>query len=207
MSATATVKVQYPISPEDQARADIYAVLARLFSAAPDAPVLAALGASDLWPEDPEHPIADAWNRLVLASRAMDAEAAEQEYTDLFIGVGKAECNLHASYWMPVALPRPLVGVRQELAELGLARRDESALYEDHLGALCETMRILIAGADGRRPADLATQRRFFERWIEPSAFSCCDAINASPIANYYGRVAEFTGLFLAVERDSLAIE
>ena len=207
MNTLATVKLQHAIAPEDQARAEIYAVLARLYSAAPDAPMLAALGASDLWTEEPDNPIAGAWNRLVLASRAMDAEAAEQEYTDLFVGVGKAECNLHASYWLPSALPRPLVGIRAELAEIGLARRDGSALYEDHLGALCETMRILIAGTDERRPADLATQRSFFARWIEISAFSCCDAIYASPIANYYRRVAEFTGLFLAVERDSLAIE
>lgn len=203
----ATVKLHHAIAPEDQARAELYAVLARLFSAAPDAAVLAALGASDTWPEDEASPVAGAWNRMVMASRVMDAEAAEQEYTDLFIGVGKAEVSLHASYWMPARQPRPLVAIRAELAEMGLGRRADSSLYEDHLGVLLETMRMLIEGADERRPADLATQKGFFARWIEPTAFSCCDAIIACTIANYYRRVAEFTGLYLAIERDSLAIE
>lgn len=192
---------------EDQARAELYAVLGRLFSAAPDAAVLAALGASDTWPEHEGNPLAGAWNRLVLASRGMDADAAEQEYTDLFIGVGKAECNLHASYWMPDAAPRPLVAVRDELAALGLGRVQGAAVYEDHLGALCETMRILVAGADERRPAPLVTQRRFFERFLDGWTAECCDAITQSPVANYYRRVAEFTGLYLALERDSFAMD
>ena len=40
-------------------------------------------------------PLAAAWNRLLDASRAMDADAARQEYDDLFVGVGKCEVNLH----------------------------------------------------------------------------------------------------------------
>lgn len=195
------------IAPEDRGRAEFYALLGRLYTAAPDAAVLAALGASDTWPDDGSNPLAGAWNRLVLASRGMDAEAAEQEYTDLFIGVGKAECNLHASYWITEAATRPLVAVRADLAALGLARRDGSAVYEDHLGALCETMRILIAGAGERRPAEIAEQRQFFERHIATWFARCCDAIMQSPVANYYRRVAEFSGYYLAVERDSLAME
>jgi TorA maturation chaperone TorD len=204
---TATVKVHPSIAPEDAARAEFYALLSRLFAAAPDAAVLAALGASETWPDDGVNPLAGAWNRLVLASRAMDAEAAEQEYTDLFIGVGKAECNLHAGYYLRDAAERPLVGVRADLAQLGLGRRDGVTLYEDHLAALLETMRMLIAGADERQPAPLATQQGFFTRRIAPWAEACCDAITQSPVANYYRRVAEFTSVFVAIERDSFAME
>jgi TorA maturation chaperone TorD len=137
----------------------------------------------------------------------MDAEAAEQEYTDLFIGVGKEECNLHSAYWIRDAAVRPLVAVRADLAELGLGRREGVTLYEDHLAALFETMRILITGADERHPAPLPTQRDFFSRRIAPWAEACCDAITQSPVANYYRRVAEFTTLFVAIERDSFAME
>ena len=35
------------IDPEDQARADFYALLSRLYAAAPDAPLLAAIAAAD----------------------------------------------------------------------------------------------------------------------------------------------------------------
>jgi len=201
------IAFQAALPEEDRARAEFYALLGRLYVAPPDAPLLAALGASELWANPETNPLAGAWNRLVLASRAMDAEAAEQEYTDLFVGVGKAECNLHASYWTPEAAQRPLVAVRAELARLGLTRASGSAVYEDHLGALCESMRLLVAGAPGRAAEPIAVQRQFFDRFLSTWVDRCCIAISQCTIANYYRRVAEFTSLFMAVERDSFAID
>jgi len=196
------------LADEDRARAEFYALLGRLYGAAPDAPLLAAIGASELWPDDGENPLAGTWNRLVLASRAADAEAVEQEYTDLFIGVGKAECNLHASYWTrDVGTEPPLVALRAELAALGLGRQGGSSPYEDHLAALCETMRILVAGTGARQPESISVQRAFFERRIAPWVQECCAAMQECPVANYYAKVGEFTGLFMALERDSFAIE
>lgn len=196
------------LADEDRARAEFYALLGRLYGAAPDAPLLAAIGASELWPDDGENPLAGAWNALVLASRAADAGEVEQEYTDLFVGVGKAECNLHASYWTRDAgTEPPLVAVRAELARLGLGRQGGSALYEDHLAALCETMRILVAGAGVRPPESISTQRAFFERRIAPWVQECCAAICDCPVASFYLHVAQFTSLFMALERDSFAIE
>lgn len=208
MTATSPVRMQHALAPEDQARAEFYAVLARLFAGAPDAPLLAMLGACAPWADDGASPLAAAWNQLILASAAMDAEAAEQEYTDLFVGVGKSELNLHASYWTPGhVMEKPLADLRTELAELGLVRQPGSTLYEDNLAALCETMRILVAGRDDRPPAPIATQRAFFERRIAPWVFNCCDAIRKSSVANYYRRVAELASLFMAIERDSFSID
>jgi TorA maturation chaperone TorD len=68
-------------------------------------------------------------------------------------------------------------------------------------------MRFLIAGNDDAAPADVAVQRTFFERWLDGWADRCCTAILAHSIANYYRRVAECTKVFLALERDSFAIE
>jgi len=205
---TSAISLHPAVAPEDQSRAEFYALLARLYAKAPDAPILALIGASEPWADDGTHPLASSWNALILASRAMDAEAADQEYTDLFIGVGRSEVDLHASHWIVEATSeRPLVGVRADLARLGLGRQAGSTLYEDHLAALCETMRILITGMDDRPPAGPATQRAFFERRIAPWVFECCNAIQQSSIANYYRRVAQLTSTFLAVERDSLAID
>jgi len=205
---TAPVTMQQSLSPEDAARARFYAILARLYASGPDAPLLAALAGSEPWPEEGANPLAAAWNRLILASTAMDADAAEQEYTDLFIGVGRSNVDLHASHWVTEATSeKPLVAVRSDLARLGLARLAGSTLYEDHLSVLCETMRMLVAGDAERGPAPIATQRAFFERHIVPWVFDCCNAIRECPLANYYRRVGEFTSLYMAVERDSLAIE
>jgi len=206
--ATPTTSTLPPIAAEDQARADFYALLARLYAAAPDTGLLHALASAKPWPEDADNQLAQSWNRLIAASAAMDAAAAEQEYTDLFVGVGKSEVNLHASHWITgFMMEKPLAALRTELALLGLARKPRVSVLEDHLSALCETMRLLIAGAIGRPPATVPVQRRFFEAQIAPWARECCIAISESPLANYYGRVSEFTRLFLAAERDSLAIE
>ena len=206
---TAPVNVLRRLEPEDEARAQFYALLARLFARGPDAALLASIGRSNPWPAAPGNLLLpEAWNRLILASTAMDADAAEQEYTDLFIGVGRSNVDLHTSHYITEATSeRPLVAVRRDLARLGLGRRDRSTLYEDHLSALCETMRLLVAGEGEREPAALAAQREFFQRRIAPWVFDCCDAICKWPLANYYQRVGEFTSLFMAVERDSLAID
>ena len=78
-----------------------------------------------LWTDDGTNPLASAWNRLVLASRAMDAEAADEEYTALVRRRRqRSEIDLHASHWIAnVRRDPPLVAVRADLAALGLGRR------------------------------------------------------------------------------------
>ena len=103
-------------------------------------------------------------------------------------------------------MEKPLVKLRDDLRTLGLGRLPESTLVEDHVSALFETMRRLIEGGDDLRPASLDTQRGFFEVHVLPWVMACCDAIKSNPLANFYVRVAEFTELFMAIERDSFAI-
>jgi len=205
---TARVALPHPIDATDLARANFYALLARLFATAPDAGLLRALAAEPRLPEIGDGGLPRAFNRLAEASSVMDPGAATQEYTDLFIGVGKSEVNLHASHWLAGAMmERPLVKLRSELAALGIARREDASMVEDHLAALCETMRFLIAGTEGRPPAPITDQRRFFEAYITSWAFLCCNAIRHSDIANYYRQVAELCDCFMALERDALAMD
>ena len=200
------VALSFPLSPEDRSRADFYALLARLFADGPDAPLLDAIARAAS--SEDRTPFATAWSRLVAASGVMDPGAAAQEYTDLFVGVGQCEVNLHGSHWKVGAMmERPLAELRAELAALGLARRADVVMLEDHLSALFETMRILVGGKDDRAPSAIAVQRDFFERQIGSWAFRCCAAIRESTIANYYRCVAEFTEQFMALDRDALAME
>jgi len=70
-----------------------------------------------------------------------------------------------------------------------------------------ETMRALITGGGQGEPFAFAEQREFCEAHVKPWVFDCCTAIQNSLVANYYRRVAEFTQLFMAIERDSFAID
>ena len=199
------------IEPEDQARADFYALLARLFGAAPDAPLLAAIAAAR--PLEPPadageaSAVAKAWDALCAASAAADATAAGEEFQALFVGVGRSEVSPYASHYLGPQSGRPLAEIRGVLDKLGLARKAESSEFEDHLSVMLETMRLLVSGDGERPPADIAMQRDFCERHLTPWIFDCCTAILVCPIANYYRHVASFTSCFLALERDSFAME
>lgn len=208
----APVLFTHRVEPEDQARADFYALLARLYRAAPDAPLLAAIAAADDLQVAPgsEHgdALAGAWRVLVAASSIMDSDAANEEYQALFIGVGQSEVSLHGSTYAKGAGGGPLlVQIREALAKLELARQPNTTVYEDHLAVLFETMRVLILGTGRAQPAAIEEQRDFFSANIAPWATKCCNAICAKSVANYYVRVAQFSSSFVAVERDSFAIE
>lgn len=215
MSAESAVSFRPYVSAEDHGRANFYALASRLFAAPLDAPLLAALASSPpLATDDDGAPLALAWSALIAAATVMDLSAAQEEYEALFVGMGRAPVNLHASHYLTgFMMERPLAEVRGALATLGLTRVETQTMVEDHLAALCEVMRILIAGteaADGSvdiAPQPLARQRQFFAAHIDPWFEVCCAAITKHPLANFYRVVAQFTGKFLQVERDAFAID
>ncbi len=199
-----------PVAAEDRARANFYALLARLYGAAPDASLLSTIATADELPavgEGVARDFAASWRALIAQSAATDEQAAAEEYQRLFIGVGRSEVSLHASGYIGGAGSSALAELRGALSRLGLGRREGVGVYEDHLAAICETMRVLIGGAPGIEPRSVAQQREFFAAYLAPWAASCCNAIRNSSVANYYHRVAEFTEFFVAIERDSFAID
>lgn len=197
------------VSPEDHGRANFYALISRLFAAAPDQALLAAIaGSPPLATDDNGAALPLAWSKLIAASTAMDEDAASEEFETLFVGVGKAPVNLHASHHLTgFMMEQPLADVRGALATLGFARVETQTMVEDHLAALTEVMRLLIVGGDGVPPSSLSAQRQFFAAHVEPWFELCCAAITKFPLANFYAVVAQFTCSFLQVERDAFGID
>lgn len=193
-----------PLTREEQARADLYALIARLLISPPESGLLEALaGADSLDAAGHEHPLDQAWENLVLAAGILEAEAICKEFTELFISAGTPPINPFASLYLGGFLhERPLVALRTELAQLGLTRIVGVGETEDHLAALCEAMRIMIAGAFSgtvlRQP--ISRQKQFFERHIASWSSRCLDDICALQEANFYRRVAEFSREFFLVE-------
>jgi TorA maturation chaperone TorD len=58
---------------------------------------------------------------------------------------------------------RPLVNIRKALEEFGLESAQEVTETEDHISALCEVMRYLIAG-DDVEVSNLTNQKVFFNK-------------------------------------------
>ena len=185
------------LSPEDQGRANFYALLSRLFYAPADASLLAALGQADELEADDEI-IAARWRELAKAAATADPDAVREEYETAFVGTGKAPVTLYTSaYSIKYTNETPLVLLRGELASLGLVRRNEAGEPEDHIAALCDTMRYLIA----QQKCDLAEQARFFNRWIGPAIEPLCDAIERSPDLRFYIPVGQFAKAFFLLEQ------
>jgi TorA maturation chaperone TorD len=184
------------ISPEDQARADLYGLLARLFYSPADAELLRAIaGAGDMAAEDDR--LAAAWRELQGAAAVADAAAVREEYEQAFVGTGKAPVTLYTgAYSVRHSSDTPLAALRGELAALGLVRRAEAREPEDHIAALCDTMRHLIV----EEPRPLDEQKRFFARWIAPVVEPLCGAIKESAYTTFYKRVAALAIGFLSLE-------
>lgn len=198
-----------PLSPEDQARSDLYALGARLLLAPPDTALLASLASADpILAEGGDPALADAWEKLVLAASVMDADAVAEEFDTLFISSGTPALNPYGSLYLSGFMnDTPLAELRADLAVFGIGRVRGAGESEDHLGVLCETMRVLIAGGPGIRRQPLARQRAFFTARIAPWYARCLNDIQSAEGANFYRLVAAFVAALLAIEAEAFAVE
>ena len=196
------------VGAEDQVRADFYALLASLFYRGPDERLLQSIVIAGEPTAEASDELLKAWRALSQASAVVSQEAVGEEYESVFVGVGRAPVLLFGSFYIAgFMMEKPLVALRNDLAALGFARNDDANESEDHLAALCDVMRALILGDLADAPADVAVQKQFFAKHIQPWAGKCCDAIQANEQTNYYRRVAAFTKVFFEIEAEAFEIE
>jgi TorA maturation chaperone TorD len=197
-----TAQTAAAIGPEDEARAAMYGLIARLFYAAPDEGVLAQMLHANAF-EGSNAQVALAWRELVAAAKTAFPVVLENEHTELFVGTGRAEITPYLThYTIKHESDTPLVEIRQHLKRWGVARRESVNEPEDHIAALCETMRYAIAVQ--HRSDD--EQKDYFERFLYRGAISFCDAVSASPKAVFYRSVARFARAFLDIEREAFSM-
>ncbi len=173
MSAAAAARESEELTPEDAARADLYAMLAHLFHAAPDAVLLAVLAnADDVSAEAPHSAVGEAWRKLQSAAAATDPQALAQEFQDLFVGVGSGEVMAYGSWHL------------------------------DHIAALAEVMRLLVRGGEGIAAAAFEVQKAFFTRHLWPWYAGFAEQLAKAPNANFYRVVGELAKTFLDTEAE-----
>ena len=202
MSTAAAPREFEELTPEDTARADLYALLAHLFQAAPDEDLLAVLAnADDVSAEAPHSVVGEAWRKLQSAASAADPAALAQEFQDLFVGVGSGEVMAYGSWHLTgFLMEQPLARLRDDLAQLGLSRLQSAAEPEDHIAALAEAMRLLVRGGDGVAAAAFEVQKAFFTRHLRPWYARFAEQLAKAPSANFYRAAGELTKTFLDTE-------
>ena len=192
--------------PEDLARADLYGLIARLFHLPPDQELLDQIAASIPDGQEvnaEEAPLAKVWHSVVELAKSNPADAWREQFNLNFISVGRPNVILNGSFYMAGHLnERPLVEIRRALETFGLESAHEISETEDHISALCEVMRYLIAG-DDVEISNLTNQGVFFNDHIRPWYDELCDAIEGIPEMHLYHPVAALTREFLAIEGQS----
>lgn len=192
------------LTEEDQARANLYGLLARLWYAAPDQALLGALAQSGNSTKDAEDTaLANAWRRLAGETAAANPDELAHEYDALFTGTGRAEITLYCSHYLTESgRERVVVALRDILSDLGLGRDSGTGEPEDHFAALLEIMRHLIV--QGSDVPQIAFQKTFFLSYIGPAYVPLTDAVLANGGAHFYQDVARLTRAFFDVESESI---
>ncbi len=184
------------IEEQNQLRSDIYLLLAALFRQAPDASVLEFL--ANVEPESGDGDMATAWAELSSTARQNrnEVELLEQEYQDLFIGVGKGQVVLFASWHLTGSLmEKPLAEIRQDLLTLGFERLDSVKEPEDHIAAICEVIAMLIAQGDELQA------KSFFNNHLGPWYHKFYEQLINASSAQFYKPVSTLMKRFFDVEQ------
>lgn len=188
--------------PEEAARQAVYAFLARVLAASPEATELNAV--APFAADDTALGRAFAAFRNTLATA--DPEKLEREYHDLFIGVGRGELVPYGSYYLTGFLnEKPLADLRRAHERLGFARADGVNEPEDHIAAVCETMALLIEGtAEGE--FTVYDQDGFFKAHLAPWGEKFFADLASAENAGLYRSVGEIGEAFMQIEEEGFTL-
>jgi TorA maturation chaperone TorD/DNA-binding transcriptional regulator YdaS (Cro superfamily) len=186
------------IAEEDLWRSQVYGLVGRSLARRPDQAWLTALaqlrGDATL--------LGQAFQQIASEARRRTLPQAQDEYDALFIGLARGELLPYASYYRTGFLhERPLAKLRGDMATLGFAASDKVVEPEDHLGALCEMMALLIT-----RPADLKDQEQFFKEHLAPWAERFFADLEGAENAVLYRPIGAAGRLFLTIETEAFAL-
>ena len=186
------------VDQDDLLRIEIYNMLAHLFRQAPEQSVLEFLANLDVDTAQifQRQTMASAWPLLKLAAQKTTIIGIEEEYQDVFIGIGRGEIIPFCSWYLTGSLMEmPLAHLRQDLKKLGFERAESVIEPEDHISALLEVMAMLVEGGDEH------LQQTFFNRHLAPWCEKFCTDLKATKSAVFYTAVGELAWQFLTIEK------
>jgi TorA maturation chaperone TorD len=188
----------------DTLRANTYRLLARMLAAPVPRELLATLRRIDGAGASGGMAMAKAWQTLKIASERATAEGIDDEYHDLFIGLGRGELVPYGSWYMTgFLMDRPLALLRRDLEAFGIEREADVHEPEDHISALCEAMSMVIENA---AEIPLESQQKFFFDHLSPWMGRFFADMQQARSARFYLAVGQLGELFIDVETKYLGM-
>lgn len=189
------------ISEEQHYRSSVYKVLAGLLKSAPDNDALEQVSVFASIEQEGDE-LAVAMSMLGLSAKASNANAVDDEFHALFIGLGRGELMPYASWYLTgFLMEKPLSALRDELSVLGFERSENVHEPEDHIAALCEVMAMMID-----ENFALHQQEKFFtthmSNWIDHFFTDLSEAESAV----FYRSVGRFGQAFSVFEKQYLTM-
>jgi len=195
-ATTAAVQEQQLASGSaEQLRMTGYSLLANLLHRPADSRMLQLLSELAI-PDIPMDDMSMSWQLLKLAAQQNSLSAIDDEYHDLFVGLGHGEVIPYGSWYQTgYLMDKPLAKLRRDLVNLGIERNSDVKEPEDHIAALCETMALLI-----NRNTNLQQQQAFYREHLANWAPRLFADIERAPSACFYQSVAHFGRHYLTLE-------
>ena len=192
-----------PIDEEQQYRASAYALIAALLRSAPDQEMLDRLdGLSQETTADGDDLLL-AMSTLALSAKIHTPMAIDEEFHNLFIGLGKGEVVPYGSWYLTgFLMEKPLSDLRDDLARLGYERNTSVVEPEDHIAALCEVVSLMIAEG-----TEISVQNSFFQSHIVNWVDQFFGDLSKAKSAVFYKAVARFGAAFIALENEYFSMQ
>lgn len=185
------------VDPEIRQRVSVYRLLASLLRDVPSPELLRQIAALEQGgASSPVADGADEWQLLGLAARSSSPAQVDDEFHQLFIGLGRGELVPYGSWYQTgYLMEQPLSRLRDDLARLGFERDASVHEPEDHVAALLEVMSMLIESAE-----PLALQSDFYRRHLGSWLMSFFEDLEQARSAVFYRAVARVGRRFVAFE-------
>jgi len=191
------------IAPEDESRAAIYAMLAKLLSAPPTADQLSDL--SKLQGSQTE--FGQAIAKLSEAARGTSVEREDDAYHDLFIGLTRGKLLPYGSYYLTGFLhEKPLARLRTAMAQLRIEANPDEKDPEDHIASVLDMMGGLIRGDFGQ-PVPVPQQRIFFQEHVQSWAPHFFRDLEKVVDSEFYAAIGTVGRVFLELEEAAFSMD
>lgn len=184
-------------------RASSYALIAALLRTPPDSNMLQYISQLIQQPHDDSDDLLVAMSTLGLSAKLINPADINDEFHELFIGLGKGELVPYASWYLTgFLMEKPLSDLRDDLARLGYEKEESVTEPEDHAAALFEVMSMMISEG-----VDIEVQRAFFERHIANWIGRFWDDLREAKSAIFYKSLGRFGAAFTALEIDLFSMQ